>query len=128
MTLRTQPVLTTHFNAGLTSLADMQMVEKQETEHLKAFLSLGSHLTPERTAVTTVHAPTERQSVYTEKEHEDLDPQVDWAKVGRLYNEKTQFQSVIDREVSRLNKALEAKLLVQEEKMMAQSLPQTGKK
>ncbi len=53
---------------------------------------------------------------------------MDWAKVGRLYNEKTQFQTVLDREVGRLNKALEAKLLVQEEKMTAQSLPQTGKK
>lgn len=81
--------MNTNFNAQLLPLAEMQKVDKQETEQLKAFLSVGSHLTPERVTVTTHHDPTERGSIHSEKE--ELDPHVDWAKVGKVYNAKTEF-------------------------------------
>lgn len=43
MILRTNTVMNTNFNAKLQPLSEMQKVDAQETEQLKAFLSLGSH-------------------------------------------------------------------------------------
>lgn len=40
--LRTDNVMQTTFNARLTSLDEMEAVDKAETEKLKAFLSFGS--------------------------------------------------------------------------------------
>lgn len=39
--LRTDPVMSTGFNAPLTSLDEMEKVDPEETERLKAFLTLG---------------------------------------------------------------------------------------
>ena len=46
-------------------------------------------------------------------------PQVDWAKVGKVYSEETPLQNVFDREFSRLNQAIESKLVIQNEKLLA---------
>ena len=43
---------------------------------------------------------------------------VDWSKVGKTYNKKTQLNEVFDRELNRLNKALEVKLTLQDEQML----------
>ena len=39
--LRTDPVMSTGFNAPLTSLDEMEKVDPEETERLKAFLTIG---------------------------------------------------------------------------------------
>ncbi len=44
-------------------------------------------------------------------EDAELQPNIDWQKVGRLYNQDTDLNSMLDREFGRLNKALEAKLI-----------------
>jgi hypothetical protein len=38
-------------------------------------------------------------------------PEVDWTKVGKLYDGNTEVLSVLDREFSRLNKSLELRLV-----------------
>ena len=53
---------------------------------------------------------------------------MDWTKVGKLYDQETPLQAVMDREFSRLNKALEAKLVLQDEKLMQPKEPAPGKK
>lgn len=52
------------------------------------------------------------------KTEEEQVPDVDWAKVGKLYNQETTMDAVMEREFARLNKALDAKLILQDEKML----------
>ena len=47
-------------------------------------------------------------------EAEEPDPSVDWEKVGKTYNQDTKLDTVMEREFSRLNKALEEKLAIQD--------------
>lgn len=41
--LRTDPVMCQQFNAPLASLDEMEPVDQEETDRLKAFLTFGSH-------------------------------------------------------------------------------------
>ena len=117
----------------------MEVVDKAEVERLKAFLGLGEFYMQ-----TLVKQASERQSHHegdsigrysslagSQKEEPgqatitnamDLREEamatkddVDWQKVGKVYNKNTQLNEVFDRELGRLNKALDAKLVLQDE-------------
>lgn len=57
-------------------------------------------------------------SIAVHQENETQEDDVDWSKVGNLYNKETPLSAVMDREFARLNKALETKLTIQDEKLM----------
>lgn len=48
----------------------------------------------------------------TDSPRHKKEEEVDWTKVGKVYNKNTQLNEVFDRELSRLNKALDAKLAI----------------
>lgn len=121
------------FNAQLASLDEMETVDQEETERLKAFLSLGSFQMDEGprgsvnrgsaqesgrgSSYVSVHGATESKMTEVQ-EQEEADP-IDWTRVGKVYDQETAIDSVMDREFTRLNKALEMKLVGQDEKILA---------
>ena len=111
----------------------MEPVDKQETERLKAFLGLGDFhesagdLESKRgSSAYSNHPAHDAQKVASQhlisQQQEEAQPNVDWAKVGKVYKEDTARQTVFDREFNRLNKALEVKLQLQDEKIATQPL------
>jgi len=45
--------------------------------------------------------------------------QVDWNKVGKVYQQNTNLEEVVNKEMGRLNRAFEEKLAMQDEKMLS---------
>lgn len=104
----------------------MESIDREEQDRLKAFLTFGNY--EESNKGTTALSDEQQQSdpamsyrpepEPNEQQVEEL-PQVDWAKVGKVYSEETPLQNVFDREFSRLNQAIESKLVIQNEKLLA---------
>lgn len=115
----------TTFNARLTSLDEMEAVDKAETEKLKAFLSFGSfEINDQAAARDEIQSRAGSSALQSNPMSADENltkeqvPEVDWTKVGKLYDGNTEVQSVLDREFSRLNKSLELRLVGQDEKLL----------
>ena len=58
-----------------------------------------------------------------ESPHADIsrpqESQVDWSKVGKVYQPNTNLEEVVNKEMGRLNRAFEEKLAFQDEKMLS---------
>jgi len=65
---------------------------------------------------------------YPDEEEQEAEEEIDWKKVGRVYREDEQIESVIDREMERLKKALDKKMQVQDVDLEEKFITSKGKK
>ena len=126
--LRTEPIMNLKLNSKLTSLTGMIEVDLNEIKTFKAMLGHTSH-----EDVTSEHVREELKSQMSSKSpaafsalespHADIsrpqESQVDWSKVGKVYQPNTNLEEVVNKEMGRLNRAFEEKLAFQDEKMLS---------
>lgn len=119
----------------------MESVDKVEVERLKAFMGLGDYQTQtfvQQSSVTnslrdlesvghqsTLASQKGEPAVATVTNAMDLREEgqtkgveVDWQKVGKVYNKKTQLDEVFNREFNRLKVAIDEKLVLQDEQLL----------
>ena len=100
LVLRTDDVMCQNFNARLTSLDDMDAVDPEETEKLKAFLTIGAHESQDMSVAPTEDEIRRGGSSYTNREQQESiqgepqmdeshDADIDYTRVGKLYSAET---------------------------------------
>ena len=134
--LKTQPAVGTVFNAQLTSLKEMVPVDGEEANRIKAMLG--------EKKIESTHGSQHAGPKSRENDHGNMGPStivsyqnsvqeqvlgeeppssvgaddgVDWTKVGRVYQPDMELSTVIESEVARLNRSIEAKLQIQDERL-----------
>ena len=123
LVLKTQPPMVTAFNACIEPLGEMEVVEAEEAAKMKAFLGGASfglggiesmHSTGEGPSAMSANRE-ERASMHAEEVNDEIGDkdlgdeeksqveEIDWARVGKIYDRGTDINDVIKREIGRIN-------------------------
>jgi hypothetical protein len=123
--MNTKESMVTTFNAPLESLQTMELVGEEEAAKMAGFLGASrskvdaadqmealrteSHVSarsqPKTDTVSAHESSVERLASGADKSEE-----VDWSRVGRVYDKGTDINDVVQKEIARINKAWEIKL------------------
>ena len=115
--------MVTAFNACIEPLGEMEVVEAEEAAKMKAFLGGASfglggiesmHSTGEGPSAMSANRE-ERASMHAEEVNDEIGDkdlgdeekaqveEIDWARVGKIYDRGTDINDVIKREIGRIN-------------------------
>jgi len=146
LVLRTDPVIVTKFNAPIVSLddAEMEEVEENEASRMRAFLGAkndeaaadiitelvansrtGDFQNPNNDSLDKSGLGDEESP---EKDAEEGEHEIDWKKVGKVYEPNAFVEDVVSREMDRLNKAFDIKLAEQQEDLVTKNQSAQSKK